>query len=364
MEKKHTRRIMLGLLALIIGVMGWRWVEAENPQEEQQLQAVAVSTAVVKSMEKPAVMPLSGTVEGLTSSIISSRFSGQVANVLVEDGQQVEKGQPLFVLDDVELRNSLRVAQNNVNQTKAKYDNNRDEFQRSKTLFSQGAYSQQQLETARTKMLASQAEYDSARANLASAQKQVAEATVVSPAKGVIAHKNLTNGQNVSAGSQLMTVEQLDSVHVVINVEQRDMAFLKMGDRVEIALDTYPDEKFVGNVHVISPVAGKESRMFRVKIKVDNPDFLLRPGMFVQVQLNLGQPKQVLAVPQQALLGQKGLQYLFTLEEGKARRIRVEAGDILGDYVEITQGATEGMIVLLDNLDKLKDGDLVQTGEE
>ncbi|WP_033169560.1 efflux RND transporter periplasmic adaptor subunit [Selenomonas sp. ND2010] len=97
---------------------------------------------------------------------------------------------------------------------------------------------------------------------------------------------------------------------------------------------------------------------------MDNPDTLLKPGMFVQVQLNLGTPKTVLSVPQKAVLGQKGVQYVFTVEDGKAKKVRVETGDIVGDRIEIVAGAEEGMIVLTDNLDKLKDGNLVQLGEE
>ncbi|SFT83377.1 RND family efflux transporter, MFP subunit [Selenomonas sp. GACV-9] len=362
MKKHKTRMMMLGFFAVVLAIMGWRMAEAEDDGEAGSQQPLAVSTDTVALTMKPATMPLSGTVEGLTSSIISSRFSGQVTQALVEDGQAVSAGQALFVLDTVELRNALRVAQNSVNQTAAKYANDREEYRRYEVLYDKGAYSRQQLDSARTKMLASQADYDSAQANLDSARKQVDEATVVSPVNGVIANKSLTNGQNVSAGNQLMTVEQLDAVHVVVNVEQRDMAYLKMGDTVNITVDTYPDQTFSGVVDVISPVAGKESRMFRVKIRVENPELLLKPGMFVQVQLNLGNPKQVLTVPQKAVLGQKGLQYIFTVEDGKAKKVRVTAGDIVGDRIEITEGVTEGMVILTDNLDKLKDGNLIQLG--
>ena len=311
-------------------------------------------------------MMLTGSVEGLTSSIISSRFSGQVTDVLVEDGQPVDQGQPLFVMDTVELDNALRIAKNSVNQMTAKYANDQDEYERYAVLFEKGAYSRQQLESAQTKMLSSRADLDSARANLNSAQKQLSEATVVSPTAGVVANKNLTRGQNVSSGSPLMTVEELRDVHVVIQVEQQDMAYLKIGDDVTVKVDAYPDRDFSGKVDVISPVAGKENRMFRVKVKVSNEEQLLRPGMFVQVELTLGAPQMVLSVPQKALLGQKGLQYVFTIEDDRAKKVRVEAGDLIGDRIEVRAadgGATisEGMVVVSDNLDKIKDGDLLET---
>jgi len=361
-KRNKTRIAMLGLLAIVLSIMGWRMGGAEDTVPVQQ--PLAVSTDRAATILKPAMMPLSGTVEGLTSSIISSRFSGQITQVLVEDGQSVSAGQALFVLDSVELRNALRVAQNSVNQMAAKYANDCEDYKRSKALYKTGAYSRQQLDSARTKMLASQADYDSALANRSSAEKQVAEATVVSPVNGVIANKNLTNGQNVVAGNSVMTVEQIDAVHVVIQVEQSDMAYLKMGGAVNVMVDTYPDKVFGGVVDVISPVAGKESRMFRVKIRVENPELLLKPGMFVQVQLELGEPQPVLTVPQKAVLGEKGLQYVFTVEEDRAKKVRVKAGDIIGDRIEITEGLREGMVILTDNLDKLKEGTLVQLGAE
>lgn len=353
---------MLGLLLVVIGIIGWRLAGLEK-EPAASPQPIALSTDTVKVMEKPATLPLLGNIEGLTSSIISSRFSGKVTKVIVEDGQTVSKGQMLFVMDTVELRNALRVAQNSVNQSAAKYANDQEEYQRYAVLFEKGAYSQQQFESARTKMLSSQADLDSARANLNSAEKQLAEATVVSPVDGVVANKNLTNGQNVSAGSQLMTVEQLDAVHVVVNVEQRDILYLKMGDLVTVTVDAYPDQEFRGAVDVISPVAGKESRMFRVKMRVDNSSQLLKPGMFVQVQLHIGLPQPVLSVSQKTVLGQKGGQYVFTAEDGHAKKMRVEVGNIIDDRIEITEGVTEGMVILSDNLDKIKDGDLLEIEE-
>ncbi len=117
--KRNKMRItMLGVLVIVLSIMGWQMGGAEDTLPVQQPLAVSTDRAAITL--KPATMPLSGTVEGLTSSIISSRFSGQITQVLVEDGQAVSAGQALFVLDTVELRNALRVAQNSVNQMAAR----------------------------------------------------------------------------------------------------------------------------------------------------------------------------------------------------------------------------------------------------
>lgn len=360
-KKSRVRLLMMGLMILVLGLLGWRMMGQD--QGEKKTQPYAVSTDRVRSIEKPAVKPLSGTVEGLTSSIISSRFSGQVTQVYVEDGQSVDRGQTLFLMDTAELENGVRIARNQVNQAEASYRKEARDYQRFQQLFQQGAYPRQQLDSQYARMLSSQADLDSAQANLSNAEKQLAEAAVVSPVNGVVAHKALTPGQNVSSGSQVMTVEQLDAVYVVIHVEQKEMAFLKMGKTVDVTVDACPGRVFTGSMEVISPVAGKESRMFRVKLRVENPEQLLKPGMFVQVQLPLGQPRQVLSVPQKAVLGQKGVQYVFTAEEGKARKVRIQTGDLIGDRIEVREGADEGMVILTDNLDNIKEGDPLQLEE-
>lgn len=361
--KYKVRATILVLFLFVITTMGWRMMQEEGGGNHGN-QPIAVSADTVQWTEKPDIIQLSGNVEGLTSSIISSRFSGQVTNVLVEDGQLVHKEQALFMLDTVELQNAVRIAQNSVAQAAARFANEKNEYERYVKLFEQGACSRQQMESARTKLLESQADYDSVQANLISAQKQVSEATVRSPVDGVVANRNLTNGQNVSAGSQLMTVEQLDVVHVAVNVGQSDMAYLKIGDTVGITVDAYSDRIFSGQVAVISPVAGKENHMFRIKIKAENPLHMLKPGMFVQVQVKLGVPQKVLSVPRKAVLEQKGIQYVFIAEDGKAKKIRVQTGDILDDRMEIADGAFAGMKILTDNLDKLQDGTSVQFGDE
>ena len=108
---------------------------------------------------------------------------------------------------------------------------------------------------------------------------------------------------------------------------------------------------------VINPVAGNESRMFRVKIKVNNSEQLLKPGMFAKATLTAGEPQSVLVIPRNAMMSQKGLHYVYVAEKGQAKKIVVEAGELIGDLIEVKAGLKVGMAVVMDNLDKIKDGD-------
>ncbi|WP_312337449.1 efflux RND transporter periplasmic adaptor subunit [Anaerospora hongkongensis] len=260
-------------------------------------------------------------------------------------------------MDTVELENAERIARNNVRQAEANFSTAQADYQRYDNLYAKNAVTKQQLESAQARMITSRAEVDNAYASLNNAQKQIADGTIISPVSGVAANKAATIGQVVAPGTALLTVEQIDEVYVVVNIEQKDIDAAKLGAVVNVAVDTYPDQKFAGTVAVINPVAGNENRMFRVKIKVNNVEQRLKPGMFVQATLTSGEPQSVLAIPRTAMMTQKGLQHVYVAHNGRAEKALVEAGDLIGDLIEIKSGLHEGMEVVTDNLDKLKNGD-------
>ena len=334
---------------------------SEGGTEEMKASTpLAVNAVRVQAAEKQQGLRLTGTVEGLTSAIISSRYSGQVEELNAENGQMVQAGTPLLRTESEELMNNVRLAENGVHKASVNNDNIAANCRRQQSLYDMGAVSKQNLESAQTQYATSQADVDDATTNLAIARKRLSDATVTSPVTGVVANKNVTLGQMVSAGTQLMTVEQIDAVYVTVQVEQQDIDKVKIGGQAQVRVDTYKDRTFTGQVAVINPVAGRESRLFAVKIRVENPDFALMPGMFAEINLAGEERHPVLTVPRSALTSRKGQDYVFVVDdEGKAKQVRVETGALFDDELEIKEGLLEGTLVITDNLDKLKDGDAV-----
>ena len=202
-----------------------------------------------------------------------------------------------------------------------------------------------------------------AQANLADAQKQVADATVVSPVDGLVANRQVTRGQILTAGNPAMTVEQMDDVYVTCQIEQQYVAYITQGLPVEVRVDTYPDRVFTGTVEIVNPAADKESRLFLVKARIANADFALKPGMFVRVSVQQAAAPMVL-VAKSCVLGKKGLSYVYVADGASARRVRVELGEDVGDQVAVTSGLSDGDLVILDQVDRLKDGSAVAPQEE
>ncbi|MGD0154171.1 MAG: efflux RND transporter periplasmic adaptor subunit, partial [Thermacetogeniaceae bacterium] len=136
---------------------------------------------------------------------------------------------------------------------------------------------------------------------------------------------------------------------------------IKTGLAAKVTTDAFSGRIFDGTVEAINPVAGSSTRVFETKIRVANSGQLLRPGMFVKVEIETGVPVTVIAVPQNAVVSNAGLYYVFLLEGGRVKRQQVQVGQVMGQLVEITSGLTEGQRVVLTDVSTLNDGDQVNT---
>ena len=325
----------------------------------EQVSAVAVTTAQVISRIAVPKLVLNGSVEGETSGIISAKISGRIAQVLVEDGQRVGAGQPLVQLESLELANSVRMAEDALRRAQANYDNVQTDYNRYLTLYKQGAVSSQLLDGAATKLKVAEADLSSAAASLSTAKQQYEYAVVTAPVEGVVANKTAVIGQVVAAGAPLMSVEKIGQVYAVVNLEQKDMGMIRQGMGAQITVDAYPDKVFVGKVEIINPAAASSNRMFRTKIKLENQEGLLHPGMFVKAEIVIGKETPALFVPQSAIFQKQGMYYAYIVSEGKAVRQRLEVGHLSGEDIEIKSGLTEGMQVVTSNISTLKDQDAI-----
>ncbi|CUH97030.1 hypothetical protein P22_3156 [Propionispora sp. 2/2-37] len=354
-----------GLVLLLLAFTVHSGLLAANQSKEMTVTAKSVSVTVSSaSIEKKIPkLTLTGSIEAETSVIVSAKTVGRVEKVLVENGQQVQAGQELVRLESVELANNVRKAQQSIESMQAAYDNAEADYNRTLQVYQQGGISKQSLDSAQKSLRQAQSELSSAYANLDTANSLYTDAVVVSPVSGRVAGKSVSVGQVIGStgtmgnSAQLMTVENIQQVYAVVNVEQKDMGAIQAGMEAEVTVDAYPGEVFKGRVEVINPVAETSNRMFKTKIKLDNAAGKLKPGMFVKVNIVIGAETQVLAVPQSAIYQKQGLYYVFAAEGGKAIRKLVEIGELLGEKIEIKSGIPENTRVVTSNINNLKDGD-------
>lgn len=361
MKDWKSKKWLIPVIFLVGISVVWRsGVFAGDKNQKASTPVQTVKTIAAQYVDIVPGLEFNGTMEGQATATISAKIAGRIEQVLVQEGQQVKAGDPLIQLEAVELANTVRQAGDMVRKAQASYELALNDFNRYQTLYDKGAVSEQQLDNAKAKLKTAEADLSSAAANQSNARQQYSYGVINSPINGVVANKTASVGQVVSPGAALMVVQNIDQLYAVINVEQKDLGRVQTGQTASIHLDAYPDRIFTGVVEVMNPEAGSVSRMFRTKIKVDNSEKELMPGMFAKVKVAIGASAQVLTVPQSAIVQKQGLYYIFVLDGDKAVQRQIEIGDMIGTDIMVKEGLEPGQQVIVTNVNRLKTGETVR----
>ncbi len=400
---KNVKKIVI-YAVIVIAVIGCAAVAKTKlfTAKKQATTAVAASKTavealVVKSEEKSLGDSYKATLEAYQQGIVTSKMAAKVVNVSVENGQYVNAGDTIATLDDQDIQNSIKTAQSQINSAEQqiktaeqqvntaetsmeKYKLNLDDAQRNydrqKTLFDGGAISKTDLEAAETKLNNAKADYNSGNASIESAkagvgtakanvetqkvnlekyQSDLANTVIKAPISGVISDKVLNVGQMASQGAALAKVNDISSVYATIQVPQGKIGGVQIGQAATITVDG-SDKTYNGTVQTIDSAADATTRVFNCKIKIDNSDKSLLPGIFAKAQLISDQKTQALTVPINALVGNEGDYSVFINDNGTAKKQKVTIGETNQNSVEITDGIKDGDQVICTNTSTIQDG--------
>ena len=256
----------------------------------------------------------SGAIQPDTTVEVKSKASGEILQLSAETGQVVQRGAPLVRIDPRNARNALAQAQADLDVAKAKLTNATSQKQRADALFKSQSITEQEHEQAlldyadaKSQVVRSQVAVDNARI-------QLEDTDVRAPITGTVLEKDVERGtviasatSNVSGGTTLMKMANLNQVQVRALVDETDIGKLQPDQLASITVDAYPQHPFNGTVLKIEPQAQTEQNvtMFPVLIRIDNKQGLLRPGMNAEVEVHVGRRDDVLAVPNAALRTQR-----------------------------------------------------------
>ncbi|HRF68264.1 MAG TPA: efflux RND transporter periplasmic adaptor subunit [Muribaculum sp.] len=281
------------------------------------------------------LMSYTATVEAFKTNNITTSTPNRIKSILVNVGYKVAKGQKLVVLDDV-----------NIDQLKVRLDNTEREYNRALELFNIGGGTKQAVDQMKTELDAARRQYDN----------MVENTILLSPINGVVTARNYDPG-DMTGQQPILTIEQLRPVKVLINVSENEFTKVSKGMKVDVYLDVYGDEKFVGEVDLIYPVIDPATRTFTVEVVIANADERVRPGMFARVVMNFGTEERVV-VPDRAIVKQTGSgeKFVYIYKDGKVDFSRVEIGQRLGDAYELLSGVENGDEVVISGQSRLADG--------
>ena len=304
-------------------------------------------TGTVVAVERGDIQSLvsaTGTISPVNSVDVSSKITGRISEVKVNENDVVKTGQVLILLDDTRLRSTVSQAEARLNNAAANYE-------RTSRLAAIGALSSQQLDAARMDYQVAQATYDDA-------SSQLDDTVIKSPIDGVVIGKPIPAGQTVAPGISspmvLLTVADMSMMQISVQVDESDVGRVKVGQKVNFTVDSYPGKTFTGVVANVSNKATIQQNVvyYPVTVDIDSPEGLLKPTMTARVSVYVGESKNVLIVPLSAVKQSKGQQYVQVMQGGQPQNVNVQLGLASDDRVEVVSGIKDGDQILLSTTSK------------
>ncbi len=288
-------------------------------------------------------LPAVGSLRSNESVVIRPEVSGRIAQIGFRDGQAVNRGQLLVALDDsvneaevAQARAELELAQSNLKRTE---DLARKSFV-SDSAQDQAASSVRVLE-----------------ARLKLAQARLAKMRITAPFDGVVGIRNVSVGDYVNDGTDLVNIEDVRTLKADFRLPERFFKQLKVGLPVEIVADALPDETYAGTIEAMNPRVDASGRSLELRARLANPGQRLKPGMFARVRVIIGSRADALLVPEEAVVPLGDDFFVFRVVADKAERVLVKLGIRRNAQVELLEGVTAGdLIVVSGQLRLARDG--------
>lgn len=358
---KHGSLLTLALL-LVLSVTGCAAPEEESEQASED-QATPVAITTVESRTLRETIQAVGTLRADQTVRVSPEIPGVVESIHYEEGDTVARGDTLVQLDDDKLQEQYDSARFSLQEARATLRNARRSYERNKRLREQDAISAQQFDNSREAFESTQARVQRLESEVESARENLEDATIRAPFTGYVGSREVDAGNYVQPGTVLTTLYKLNPLEVQFTVPERFVGRVRTGQKVNVHLTAYPDTAFPGEVYFVSPSIREQTRDLQVKARLPNNGYTLKPGAFTRVQLITETRENRPTVPAEALVPEQDGYFLFTVEDGVARRHPVEIGLREPGYVEIRDGLKPGSEIVRGGQQAITDGTPVRPAD-
>ncbi len=318
-------------------------------EEKSEEKSILVSTVTTEESEYKPVLDYSGSIMAFQESNLSPVLPGRVEKLYCKEGQTVRKGDLIAELQGELLTQAL------IENMALKKD-----FERVSRLKDKGSISDMDYDHLKAKFEASEAKVQLLKKNT----------EIRAPFTGTIVSVFLNEGENfsifptidvanMSIKNGIVRLVQLNPIKIEIEVGEKDLAKVKIGQDVQFMVDAYPDKQFVGKIKKIKSEFSPTSRTVKVEVENPNTGLLLKPGMFAHVSIQLATENGIL-VPLKSLYRMPGASsdYVFVVKNNIAKMIKIERKQIVGENI-VVEGISVGDQVVTDGKNKLTDGSKV-----
>lgn len=317
-----------------------------------------------------------GNLIGAATVDAVPRAAGRLEDVYVKMGDHVRMGQRLAKIEDREIQEqvkqaeaSFNVAQATIRQRQADLKLALNNLERSRSLFERDLLPRQTFDDTDSRYQASQAQLDLAvaqmeqtRARLDELKINLSNTVIGSPVEGFIGKRTLDPGASVNVNTSFMSVVDIRTVRLVINVIEKDLRRISPGTLVEIEVDAYPGELFNGRVARVAPILDPATRTAQVEIEIANQTFRLKPGMYARAKFTVEKHEKTLVVPTLAVVDVSGKIGVFIAGGANAETAsfhQVATGIQHQDFTEVLTGLQEGQKIISTGAAALREGDRI-----
>ncbi|MEW6749745.1 MAG: efflux RND transporter periplasmic adaptor subunit [Candidatus Latescibacterota bacterium] len=353
MAKRMT--LMLVVVAVFLTVVGslkYRQIQAAIAQGASfQPPPEAVTTVIARQEVWPDRLGAIGTVVAVQGVTVSADLPGIVQEIAFESGRRVRQGDVLVQLDTRQEQAQLAAA-------RAQLELGRLSLERARQLRASGAVPQAEYDAA-------VAAHEEAQGRVGEVEAAVARKTIRAPFAGLLGIRQVNLGQYLTSGDPVVPLQSLHPIYVDFAVPQQHVGALRPGTRVQVSAEGMAGDGVTGRVEALNSVVDEATRNIHVRAVLDNPESRLLPGMFVHVELDLGDGRPVVALPASAISYAPYGDSVFIVEEiagpdGKTYRgVRqqfVKLGGARGDQVAVLDGVASGQEVVSSGAFKLRNG--------
>jgi len=360
-----TALTLLAVLAQMLWISGCSETEVgavDRTHDQLVRQSIPVSLTLARNSEVFEPIFATGTIRADKTTDISPIVSGLVESVFVNVGDRVEQGQELFKLRQIEIQLKVNQLTHALTLAKAELNNSRKDVNTNRGLRKRGAVSQEILDNTLTRHEIVNAKLGIAESQLAEAKQVLTDTISRAPYSGVITSRDINEGSYIrnmpGASRTALQIQKIDRVEALVSIPEKFLSRIRLGTPAKIFVDGL-NRSFDSQIDIINDRVDHLSRSIEIRLGIANPDYEIKPGLFVRVEL-YPPGRTAMVLPRHAIKG-GATPFVFVNNHGFADKVSVAINELESEKVEVLKGLPVGAQVITgSNLAKITSGASIQ----
>lgn len=315
-------------------------------KQQAGARTITVEVADARNLKTTADIRAIGSLQSDESVVIAPEVAGRIEEINFIEGRPVKK-------DDVLVRLDTALANAEVADAQARLTLAQANNERARTLSRTGAVTGKSRDEA-------VASYQTAVAALELAKTRLSKLELRAPYDGVAGLRGVSAGAFVNVGTPIANVEKVDVLKVDFKIPEVHLGDVKMGQRIELTVDAHPGRTFDGEIYAVNPAVDVNGRALQLRARLANPDQVLKPGLFARILIKGTTERDVVMIPEAAVLPRGQETFVFVVDGNKAVERKVKLGQRANAQVEVVEGLTPPATIVTAGQQKLRDGATIE----